>query len=808
VFTVNSIDTPFELLKKDINDTFATISFNSSVLPVPEQNTVLFCNQMDMSIVDDLGKDFIKIAKIGTLILILLVLLLIGLNCLLEWYKWRCLKAHMEYTRQAWVTDPTLVHAKSTPSGPQVTLSDHNMLMLSANSSHPLITRITNNMSRRLHLSSSQHTRLQWFFNYIFHPPALACFLIGVIGLLSVEIQLFAIGSLASKYEARSASTVADFSNTIATSINASMYNQSATYANQVNGQMDVIQATINGGVFGWVNITTVTLNNTVNEFYNDIQNAVTTVFNNTILEAPAQDFIRCLIGSKVVAIEQALTFLHDNLKIDVPRVNDSVLVLSPTSVNEATRPIAAAAIGDGQGNGSTGLIPRLVHSYTTSLEKERLMFLIFIALWVFVVFMGLCFIFWHSYGKEWVELYKRRKFRKEQRAGVNGLVVPFRHDMPNEKPRARGFEDLPSFTPLPSPKASPFIPFSFGRSASPSLNSRSDHADASRSGSTDSLEQKEKEKKSWTFFGAQKTSEKSTKRKPTKLKAIGRKAMGREQLVDDREVMADEEPPLSPDYDVSDGNQRNTAWFGRMANMLSVKRPESDTRPSYGFPRDSLQTQHRPQLRIVVNPPSSTKSELSIYNNNGSRAPAPASRWSASPQEPSTAWKSLIHPAKKAPPPPPPISHPMRPRPRHPPSEVNSTFRGPLLPPIQPTPFAPPLHHGFDHTHSRQSTLPTPILSPRHFQPRHDRDSLAPPSPWRHRRTSSVPVQVPMSVTPVTRLLTTTHARKSSGIGWVDVDPFVTPFDDEHQVRIEAPARAARKSIPTNPFSGPGVAL
>jgi hypothetical protein len=70
------------------------------------------------------------------------------------------------------------------------------------------------------------------------------------------------------------------------------------------------------------------------------------------------------------------------------------------------------------------------------------------------------------------------------------------------------------------------------------------------------------------------------------------------------------------------------------------------------------------------------------------------------------------------------------------------------------------------------------------------------------------VPEQTPTSVTPVTRLLTTTHARKSSGVGWADVDPFVTPFDDERRVRIEEPASVARKSIPTNPFAGPGFAV
>ena len=796
LFIVYSIDTPFELLKKDINDTFGAISFNSSALPIPQRNTVAFCNQMDMSVVDDLGHDFIKIAKIGTLILILLMLLLIGLNCLLEWYKWRCLKAHMKYTRQAWVMDPTLQHAKSAPNGPQVMLTDDNMLIITANSTHPLITRLTSNISQRLRLSTSQHTHLQWFFNYIFHPPVVACLLIGLIGILSIEIQLLAVGSLVSKYQARSADTAADFSNTIATSINTSMYNQSASYANQVNGQMDAIQATINGGVFGWVNATTVTLNTTINEFYNDIQNAVSTVFDNTILEAPAQEFIRCLIGTKVDAIEAALTFLHDNLKIDVPRVNDTVLVLSPDSVNEATRPIAAAAIGGGEGDGNSGLILRLVHSYATSLEKERLMFLVFIALWGIVVLMGLCVVFWHSNIKGWTERYRRRKFQKEQRVGINGLVVPFKDGMPNEKSHARVFDDLPSFTPLPSPKGDSFVPF-----MSPSPRSSSEYLDMSRSGSTNSLEPKaEKERDGWaaTFFGGVKSVEKAAKRKPTKLRAIGRKAMGKELLVDDREAMVNEEPPLSSD---KDENQRNTAWFGRMANMLGMKPLESGAESSHGFPRDSLQTHNRPKLRIVVDPPSDTNNPFTM---NGARVPAPYSRWSASPQEPSSTWKHLIPSTKKTPPRT-PIGLPMRPKPRHPPSDVDTTFETPLLSPIRPTPFALPLHHGFNQTHARQSILLTPALSPRHFQRRSEnerRASLA-PQLWRHQRTSSVPMHVPTSVTPVTRLLTTTHARKSSDMGWVDIDPFVTPFDDEHQVRIEAPARVARKSIPTNLFSG-----
>ncbi|KDR75139.1 hypothetical protein GALMADRAFT_69979, partial [Galerina marginata CBS 339.88] len=391
------IDTPFELLKKDINDTFANLTFEPDGLPVPELNRLTFCNDLDTSVIDDIGRDFVKTAKIGAVIIILLALVLVGLNCLLTWYKWRCMKRHLQYTREAWMTDPTMIHTKTSSSTPQITMSDHNLLMLHASTEHPLVTRIANQLSARLRLSPSQHTHMHWFFNYIFHPPALACFLIGFFGLLSVQIQLLAMGPLVAKYQDRAASTVSDFSTRIATSINQSMYNQSSIYANDLNGRVDSIQSTINDGVFGWVNGTTTTLNDTINEFYNDIQGAVSTVFNGTILESPVSEFIKCFIGSKVDAIENALTFLHDNLHVDIPRVNESVLILSPESVNEASQPIAAAAIGGGNGD-DQGLIGKLVDSYAASLKKERVMFAIFLALWGFVVLMGLAVIFWHSF--------------------------------------------------------------------------------------------------------------------------------------------------------------------------------------------------------------------------------------------------------------------------------------------------------------------------------------------------------------------------------------------------------------------------
>ncbi|VDC06833.1 unnamed protein product [Peniophora sp. CBMAI 1063] len=79
------VDTPFELVKKEINDTFLAFSFNSSVLPVPDRATLSFCDDMDTSTIDDLGNALVKMTKIGIIILAVLALLLLAASCFWEW---------------------------------------------------------------------------------------------------------------------------------------------------------------------------------------------------------------------------------------------------------------------------------------------------------------------------------------------------------------------------------------------------------------------------------------------------------------------------------------------------------------------------------------------------------------------------------------------------------------------------------------------------------------------------------------------------------------------------------------------------
>lgn len=863
----SSIDTPFEFLKKDINNTFAGLSFDHTLLPVPDQNRLSFCNDLDTSIVDDIGRGLVKAAKIGVLILIALALLLIGLNCLLIWYKWRSMKRHLEYTRQAWTSDPALVvNPKSSPSTPQITLSDHNMMMLRANSEHPLVTKITNVFATRIGMTPSQHINMRWFFHYIFHPPALACFLIGFFGILSVEVQLLALGPLVSTARGHTASAVSDFSNTIANSINQSMYNQSSFYANSINHKVDTVQTTINDGVFGWVNGSTVTLNTTINDFYTEVQTLVATVFNGTILETPANDFLKCFIGNKVDAIEHALTFLHDNLNVNIHRVKPDVLVLSSQSVNEATTPIAAAAIGGGK-NDTQGVLGRLVTTYEKALKKERVMFAIFMGLWGVVVLMAISVILWQSYGKPYMHRRAKRRWEREREQRSELITV---NQIGAQDSRYLGEEkwEFRSFTPLPSPKGSAFKPFWASRSNSPTAGSPSS--------SVESVVQTDLRRNT---LPQHTTPPPPPRKRSAKLLAIGRKAMGRERLKNDGEN-EDAAPPVIIESSMEE-HDRSTAWYTKMTGFVTRKANQQS------HDQENREIDWNPSAMIRKPPKLQIYTEKGLLADHDPLSPhhqqkddhLTRSRWSASPDATQTSWMRIMSPTKKpsalptiSPPPAvivstpdspykPTIGIPIRPKTRQTvdiPLDVGPVYKDPGIrrpsdenptPTMSMKPSLPiPLYNAFDrsqmqtqplsirrmfpppprHPHPRsrqnQESPPPPLKSPRMYEPQ---NSLAPPPDHRRRLPSTTPTSqqwhitneapgdlsstssassvdmnmAESSITPLTRLLTTTHPRHSSSV----VNPFITPFDDEHKVKIEHGPMDMRKSMQTSPL---GVAL
>ena len=808
-----SIDTPFEDLKAEINDTFAGLDYNASALFVPEEQQLSFCGDMDTSVVDDLGRDLLKITKIGVILLVILALLLIAAHCLLEWYKWRCLQQHLQYTREAWITDPTMNNTVGKGEIPSLQMTDHNLLVLAGSQQHPLLTRISNQLARLLRLKPSQHTNLQWFFHYVFHPPALAVFLIGFLGLLSVEVQLLAIHPLQEKYSAQVASSVADFSNTIATSINASMYNQSATYANQINSKVDSTQSTINDGLFGWVNGTTTTLNDTLVTFYADVQNAVQTVFNGTVLEDPIQEFVRCILGSKIEAIENALTFLHDNLVIDIPRMNETALLLSQDQVDEASKPIAQAAVGDGTDDNS-GLVGKIVAQYVSSLEKERIMFAIFIGLWFVVVLIAIFIIIWHSYIRPALNARRRRK-EFGNYPGASSIT------MYNVKPSNGYSDEKPS-----------------GAASKRGLDAFSNVS--LRSPVKENNDGQDQNQVSWDRMidsspdNAEGAQTKKRVSAPRKLRPIGSKA-GREQFVSDIErdrLREAESNSVESESSAVGWMKKITTVFQRnsednsavvasqeangsstsLSSSLTERRNHSNLTIATGKANDQFTNLSREQLPTASGTP---------FHHMPPVMNDPPSAWSISPDTTTRMpWipNALNTAAKKARARTNSSGLPLSPRPIHSPTNMLSSQHKNILRNsrnlFRPAPAAPVAP--INALPSTSSTGPANPLNVSSIDPSFSRrDSLLPENtiglaqrPYStHRRIPSVPIDYRGSQYSITAGPGPRHGRHASS-SYI-TNPFATPFDDDNEARVipgnwpkppSGPTQGSTQAV--NPFS------
>ena len=176
------------------------------------------------------------------------------------------------------------------------------------------------------------------------------------------------------------------------------MLSVSTAYATAVNKWLDDKTASVNNDLFGFANTATNAINGTIVQFYQTIENGVHSTFDNTAFAAPIIEFLRCVVGNKVFALEKGLAWLKENLNLRLPRVSPNVLKLGAGNVSELATPVSAAAAlgGAGNGNGTTaasdesGIMSRAFEAYRKVLKGEVIMFSVFLAVYVLVVLSAL----------------------------------------------------------------------------------------------------------------------------------------------------------------------------------------------------------------------------------------------------------------------------------------------------------------------------------------------------------------------------------------------------------------------------------
>ncbi|KTA98229.1 Plasma membrane fusion protein PRM1 [Nakaseomyces glabratus] len=167
--------------------------------------------------------------------------------------------------------------------------------------------------------------RLQFCMLYIFSSRSSTIMAMGLIGLITVAIQLILI-QIISNYLSNTGKVHIQLqaSNDEINKMIKSDINLWTSLANQyVNGT----EANLNTQVFGWITNTTASVNATVAHAVDKIEYILASSFNNTPLYKPMKTVVGCAILRKLISVENAMTWINNEAHIKLPRINTTELI-------------------------------------------------------------------------------------------------------------------------------------------------------------------------------------------------------------------------------------------------------------------------------------------------------------------------------------------------------------------------------------------------------------------------------------------------------------------------------------------------
>ncbi|CED83256.1 Plasma membrane fusion protein PRM1 [Phaffia rhodozyma] len=382
------IDQPFDTMILKINTTTSNYTFipssrtaNVTSLAVSSANSSAdLCTGLDLTFIDDLGQDLDKITQWGVGILAALGVILIAVLLYLERLRYKSMSERIDLFNQS---RSTLEKGKL--------YTDEDLMELIHLSQNGIVTVWTYKGLEKLRKLGERNQRTsKWFVALITHPLALMPLAMGIISLLSIQAQIAAIDAISRSAEETANDSIDSMANSMTSKLNARLAERGLIFANDINEDIAQVQTFMDDELFGtWVNTTTVVLNETLVEFYALVGEAVNVTFGSTILSGPINNFLYCIVGSKVESLEKALTWINENAHFSISTIDPDL------SSDALVRPIATAALGSSDDPSDPGVVQRMISSYKKSLETSRILPFVFIGLWVIVFLGGLLTIWW-----------------------------------------------------------------------------------------------------------------------------------------------------------------------------------------------------------------------------------------------------------------------------------------------------------------------------------------------------------------------------------------------------------------------------
>ena len=368
--TEQLIKSPFDSLKNQLNSSLAAFAFNSSALNVPSVQTMNICNN-NGELFDALQQAIQLATKVILALLSIAAVLICAPVAYQEIIQWRWLKQCAKQEQ---------VHG-SFPEDKELEI----MTALQAAQSHMKV-RVQNFVSKRLD-GDSDRILAKWWVDYITYQPALLCLELALCGIMVVILQyimLLQVKKYLPALEQQSAQNLNDILTILTDS--------AIGWANNTNAQINSTESNINNNLFGWVQTSTLSVNNTLYSFASSMNSTIAQDFQGTPLYSPVSSIMQCVIGSKLQEAEQGLTWIHNNAKVSLPRVNETILL---AATNSSTPGMNVQSITNSTVTVLSSTLQVLYDTYAKSVYLELYISVVLLCIWLVVAGAGFGYCYW-----------------------------------------------------------------------------------------------------------------------------------------------------------------------------------------------------------------------------------------------------------------------------------------------------------------------------------------------------------------------------------------------------------------------------
>jgi hypothetical protein len=422
---------PFEELKQLINKEMGNYTFNSTLFPVPQKETLSFCS--DNNGINDFFDELVHIEQVAKKVFIA-VLVLAAIAVCVPMAYWEIMRYRRLQERA------NLISNKATDPMDAVYMA-----------SRPFTSRIGMKLSERFSTPRKQ-ILVRWTVSYCTSLPALFLLSLALAGLFACLCQYILLKQI-EKAVPSLTNQVANFSGMVV----AKMQNASNVWANGTNAAILAENAKLNDHLFGWVNTSTTAVNDTLNKFVDETMDVLNKTFGGTPLYTPIKEVFDCLIGLKIQGIESGLTWVHDNAHVNFPTLDQDTLSLKALAANSDSA-ADGSVLSDPTGSASdaiTGAISKVTDTIAKGIRQEAIISTMILVVWLILVLIGLVTTCLRMRGRD-----KVRGEAGNEYISYPAQAIPVMPTIPRPESAAPPY--------APNPDVNPHAPYTLARHAFP----------------------------------------------------------------------------------------------------------------------------------------------------------------------------------------------------------------------------------------------------------------------------------------------------------------------------------------------------